>query len=193
MNTKSEPLTTNQTMQLVHYGNGEFSRDKVKPIVDEHFTKPLGGLWTSPIDSKWGWKDWCSQENFGDLTHYFELEITGNVLTIDSKEDLDKLRWVNLTATASGAGGYWIPLFEILEYENVDAIHLTVEGERKTRYSKPYNLYGWDCESVLILNPDCITNVTDVVNVSRPKINISKLDFGIGNEDIKRLFVKNNV
>jgi len=33
-----------------------------------------------------------------------------------------------------------------------DAIHLTDRGQWATRMTHPKNLYGWDCESVLILN-----------------------------------------
>jgi len=39
-----------------------------------------------------------------------------------------------------------------------DAVWLTYNGERKTRYSNP-DLYGWDCESVLILNKNSVYQV----------------------------------
>ena len=37
-----------------------------------------------------------------------------------------------------------------------DAIFLTEKGQRETRFTHPKNLYGWDCESVLILNSNII-------------------------------------
>ena len=47
-----------------------------------------------------------------------------------------------------------------LDFENIarhyDAIHLTPKGQEDTRWSTPHNLYGWDCETILILNTDNI-------------------------------------
>lgn len=35
-----------------------------KPRNRECFCKPFGGLWSSPENSTWGWRDWCEAENF---------------------------------------------------------------------------------------------------------------------------------
>ena len=42
--------------------------------------------------------------------------------------------------------------------ENYDAIWLTEKGMQETRWSNP-DLYGWDCETFLILNPKCCYEV----------------------------------
>lgn len=48
-----------------------------------------------------------------------------------------------------------------LDFESIakdyDAIKLTESGERETRFSVP-SLYGWDIESMLIMNYDIIKN-----------------------------------
>lgn len=49
--------------------------------------------------------------------------------------------------------------FELLS-QDYDMIHLTANGERVTRncdVDYPVCLYGWDCESVLILNQKIIS------------------------------------
>jgi len=52
-------------MKLIHYGAREYNPDLVQPITNANtWCKPYGGLWTSPVDSKWGWKDWCKAEEF---------------------------------------------------------------------------------------------------------------------------------
>lgn len=46
-----------------------------------------------------------------------------------------------------------------LDYEKLaevyDGMLLTEKGETTTRYS-PISLYGWDCESIVLFNLDCI-------------------------------------
>ena len=53
---------------LIHYGSDKFIPEKVLPVKNDSCVKPKkdGGLWTSPIDSKWGWKDWNDCEQFRD-------------------------------------------------------------------------------------------------------------------------------
>jgi hypothetical protein len=61
--------------QLIHYGSTNYNHEKVGAIVNENWVKPKGGLWASPIDSKWGWKDWCESEKFRECNedNYFNL------------------------------------------------------------------------------------------------------------------------
>lgn len=139
-------------MNLIHYGDTRFSRRKFQPIRDINFIKPDGGLWASPVDAAYGWKDWCLSEQFRCecLEKSFLFHIEGNILRIDSIADLDQLQW----GDSLGIG--WIsPLYEPLLASGVDAIHLTDNGQRETRFSRP-GLYGWDCESVLVLNANCV-------------------------------------
>ena len=149
-----EPLKVR--MRLIHYGSSEYNRKSFRPISDKvAWNKPDGGLWTSPVGSEWGWSDWCKAEDFGDLSKHFELDFFGTVLTIDSVGDLDKFHWFD-------GGG--LPLHVSFTSLCVkpfvyDAIHLTEKGEQATRLTSPKHLYGWDCETVLILNPDSIKQI----------------------------------
>jgi len=52
-------------MKLIHYGATSFDEAKFRSIKNrEYCNKPLGGLWTSPVNSKYSWKDWNEAENF---------------------------------------------------------------------------------------------------------------------------------
>ena len=50
--------------------------------------KPNGGLWASPKDAEFGWKEWCEQEHFRNClpedSFEFHLKFNANILRIDS-------------------------------------------------------------------------------------------------------------
>ena len=141
-------------MKLIHYGFKIYDPYKISPIINTGWVKPLGGLWTSPINSKYGWKHWCKDAEFRECNkrNSFTIEINDNakILIINTLKDLESLELIK-----ADYGAKFIPNFELLAKE-YDAIHLTVNGQTETRFSYPICLYGWDCESVLIMNKDCI-------------------------------------
>lgn len=147
----------NMALKLVKYGSDHFDLEKFKSIEDSKpigWVKPKGGLWTSPVDSKFGWKQWCKAEDFEyNFKKGFQLNYSGNTIVIDSLADLDKLHW--------RSHGEWMhyPVFEPLLAEGWDAIYLTEKGQWETRLTHPRNLYGWDCECVLILNPKSVVEI----------------------------------
>ncbi len=155
--TKMNPGT------LIHYGSARFSNSKWEVIQNKGSIKPLGGLWTSPINSTHSWKHWCHRERFRRCRKHesFTLSLKENarIYIIDSCLDIDKMPVLK-------QGEDWFILSKIMcrpDFEelskNYDAIWLTERGERTTRY--PYlgdrlSFYGWDCETVLILNKEVI-------------------------------------
>jgi hypothetical protein len=132
---------------VIHYGSPIYDPNKIKPIRNQDLVKPIGGLWTSPVDSLFGWKDWCKGADFRECNEYnsFKLGINkdAKICIIDSHDDLIKL----------------LNNSEYLDFEylslNYDAIHLTKKGQEKTHMTRHYNLYGWNCESILIMNKNC--------------------------------------
>lgn len=136
-------------LHLVHYGSEEFALSKFSPIAN-YAHKPKGGLWASPVDSKHSWKDWCIGEQFGlsRLDISFEFIFDGNAFVIDGIKDCEKLMMAEV-----------MPNYRVIDFERMsqsyDAIYMTARGEGDTRYSD-YHLYGWDCESVLVMNPNVI-------------------------------------
>jgi hypothetical protein len=139
---------------LKHYGNNKYIPEKVMPVKNGKWVKPkIGGLWTSPIDSIFGWKDWNQTEQFAecDDRNSFTLRLSDNakILIIDSLEDLLQAPLIDCECLRN----------KFLDFEKIateyDGIWLTEQGQRKTRLSRPANLYGWDCETVLVLNGKC--------------------------------------
>jgi len=140
-------------MIYIHYGATQYKPELFKPIKNElYFVKPNGGLWASPVDTDIGWKDWCEQEDFRDCSESesfrFKLDDSANVLIIDSVEQL-----LNLPKLESMSLSSWINLdFERLVKDGIDAIQVNISND----YDLYYKLYGWDCDSILIMNKDMI-------------------------------------
>ena len=146
------------TMELIHYGADQFDRSQFKPIRDDNkrqWIKPEGGLWTSPVDSEHGWRQWCESEDFhtGSLRKSFRIRFTGRLYVIHTQMDL-----YAIPSSVTSWGGR-VPLWEGLMKWGFDAVHLTNEGQWANRHTHPKSLYGWDCETVLVMNPDTITPI----------------------------------
>jgi hypothetical protein len=126
-----------------------------------NFCKPDGGIWAcryTPEETYiCDWQCWCIEEKFPgkwDIGVIFNLKPETRICTIDSYNDLERLmkkyRFSNVPFNFLNFLD-----FEIMS-EDYDVIELTSKGQSETRYSFPYNLYGWDVASVLILNFDVI-------------------------------------
>lgn len=118
----------------IHYGSTKFIPTKGFPIKNqEYFMKPKGGLWASRKNASFGWKDWCKEEDFRDCDI--------------AKMENDGLAWV-----------YSID-FEKCLHLGIDAIELCWYGDEYRDAASGnlhYELYGWDCDSIVVLNPDAI-------------------------------------
>ncbi|MCK9429605.1 MAG: hypothetical protein M0R17_06335 [Candidatus Omnitrophica bacterium] len=73
---EKEKLTN---LTLIHYGSKIYAPKLFLPIQNRlYFCKPKGGLWTSPINSNWGWKDWCTSENFSECNEENSFKLFKN-------------------------------------------------------------------------------------------------------------------
>jgi len=159
-------------MTLVKYGSAAFDPKQFKPVTRHNYLqcKPDGGMWACPVDSEYGWKHWCEGERFSaDLDVSFTFTYEGRYIVIDKLADLDDLTWT-IPEELKGLHGFCG--CEYIDFANslakgIDAVHLTVEGQNRTRHTFPRNLYGWDCESVLILNPNKVIQIPDDVAPTR--------------------------
>lgn len=149
-------------MDLIHYGSSDFSLSRFEPVRNIPLgIKPQGGFWASPVISNHSWKRWCEENEFrlDRLNSSFEFTFIGRAITINSADDLSLLQKYKLQRHPEMGFSLLILDFEKMLRDRVDAVYLTEKGEIATRHSMP-SLYSWDCESVLILNPGCITCVS---------------------------------
>lgn len=179
-------------MKLIFWGCPEYDSNLFEPIKNIGWCKPRGGLWTSPIDSSFGWIDWCKAENFREEHfkpgNFFVIDLKENakIYKIDTLEDLVSLqrKYPDLSRKHLNFSLFKESCTELLhelDFEKIskeyDAIFLTEDGQWKTRVSYP-NLYGWDCECVLVLNKEVI----EIDTLS--KVNINLKEFSLNNFDI---------
>jgi len=150
-------------MKLIHYGSSRFDRDRFTPIKNDKMSlinKPLGGLWTSPINSRYGWREYCLENEFNlnklEESFCITLKETAKILIIDSAETLEEMPLIvdNFFDFIFATRPKVVINFEELA-KQYEAIWLTLKGLREMDWVSPLNLYGWDCESILIMNPDC--------------------------------------
>lgn len=162
----------NNMTEYIHYGHGsEFIPQRFVPIHNtqlprvkpEHST----GLWASPIDSDNSWKDWCECNDFhvDRLNTYFKFELTegSKIIFIDSEATLKELYELGYKHPRLNEYKKTICMsFYDLEYY-LDFEKLLADGydavEVKINADTYFSLYGWDCDSIIILNPDCIVPV----------------------------------
>lgn len=119
--------------------------------------KPHGALWVSPCDTQSSWAKWCHDNNY-PLGHYryrFTIDLT-NIVTISDRADCDKLPWLNLDSQYFFE--WFVADYPALKKSGVDAVWLTDDGVWKLPRFPPI-FYGWDCESLAIINERCITQI----------------------------------
>lgn len=122
------------------------------PVRNINFVKPTGGLWTSTFlpDGSSDWIRWCISEEFLNPDTMGKWILTpakgARIFTVNQPDDIAFL--CNGQATYNA---FATPDFEALA-QDWDGIHLTKDGQYRTRFSMPFSFYGWDCESTLWLN-----------------------------------------
>lgn len=138
--------------RYIHWGNTKFEPERSEEISNrDYWVKPNGGFWASPVDAEFGWIDWCEQEEFREYKNWnhfiFTLKNDANVLHIKSVDDLH-----NLPRTRPDVADMIYLDFEKMKESGIDAIELHLSMDRELYWS----LYGWDCDSILIMNKDVI-------------------------------------
>ena len=141
-------------MQYIHYGDDNFDINKFIPISNRsEATKPFGGFWGSRKNADFSWKEWCTEIDLKskDLTKkiQFSLSNGAKILVINNIKLLDKLPQNEENHIVN-------KLFVTLDFEKLskqyDAIEVLIsEDERLYEL-----LYGLDCDSILVMNPNVI-------------------------------------
>lgn len=154
-------------MEYIHYGHKHFDKNLFEKVMNRNdcFTKPLGGLWASRVGAEYGWKEWVNDQNFRldkyTEGNYFKFKLKDNarVLIIDNSKILDKLpkNKANIINISS-----WCSLdFEELS-KKYDAIEVLINDEEFENFDGLYwKLYGWDCDSILIMNKNAVEEIKE--------------------------------
>jgi hypothetical protein len=143
-------------IELIHYGHNKFDSNEFDPIKNtlHGWVKPFGGLWLSPANNN-DWFNWCIENEFRlhELITSFTVTLkpTAKVLTINSYSDLKFIVEHSKYGMSKMIVEGRVPNFENLA-QDYDAMYLTKKGLNETHLSLPYNLYGWDCESILLFH-----------------------------------------
>ena len=148
----------------IHYGSNKYDPDKFKPIKNNPMLAiPEGGLWASPKNAVFGWKEWykCSDFQRCNIDIFFEFTLSQNarILQINCKDDLLDLPEADLPKEIPNHIIPWVCLdFEKLVISGVDAIQVNMSNDLAIGFGDGlYNaLYGWDCDSILVMNKEVI-------------------------------------
>lgn len=139
----------------IHYGHDKFRvPDPIKNI--RFFTKPEGGLWASRKYYEFGWKDWCGNEEFHldtfDKSFEFTLKDNANVLVLNNRDQLDDLPQIGNPELAYNKENWTSTCY--LDFEKLSQDYDAIELMNEQVFH--WALYGWDCNSILIMNPDIV-------------------------------------
>lgn len=139
---------------FVHYGHKKFDKDIYVPVKNiPGRNKPIGGLWSSPDDG-YGWREWNKSEMYSECSEdncfRFTISPSANVLTIKSKADVLKLPNILFKSSEDDDIVHVDVDFENLVKRGIDAIDFHINDETY------YALYGWDCDTLFVMNPDII-------------------------------------
>lgn len=133
------------------------SKRRFKGMMAPDFKPRVGGIWTSPYDTKLGsdWIQWCLRGEFkGPEFNCWLLEPdpAANVLTFDDPADP---RWHDLPMIVL-SGHITYPAWELIA-RDYDGFHLTRRFIDYHRLAMPdfpaaLTIYGWDCDSTFWFN-----------------------------------------
>jgi len=144
--------------EYTHFGAKAFDPSRFEPIRNDNWVKPRGGLWASPMNAAYGWNAWCKDQQFReyapDDNFTFTLKPGSYVLRLRHVDDLEHLPKTHLHRSPTSTA---MLDFEELARIGVDAIDVDISHGGGLYMA----LYGWDCDTLLVLNPDAIEEGTD--------------------------------
>ena len=146
----------------IHYGSKQFDKNKFKPIENmPNFSKPRGGFWASDVNAEFGWKEWNDNENFRECnvenSFKFTLNPNARIYEINSRYEAENMpqQGGQINRHYDILGCY--PDFEKIVAMGYDAVEVTLSRD----WGLYHALYGWDCDSILILNKDIVIPITE--------------------------------
>lgn len=141
-------------MEYIHYGTDKFNPALVS-TEENHFRKPAG-LWASPTDTNWGWKDWCLAEDFhtGSLNKFFKftLKPCAKILVVNGLDDV--MDYLDIIETEFK----YLPDIRLKRkelYRDFDGMMVWMSHNWNELHNNIlFNL--WDVDSIVVWNLDVI-------------------------------------
>jgi hypothetical protein len=126
--------------------------------------KPLGGLWASPVDAQFGWAAWCEAENFRlerlRESFTFELKPGARVLEITPENVWELPQSKNsLFPRREEERSFAYASVKDIDFVALAQQYDVLECSLSMYPSLYWSLYGWDCDCILVMNPEVIVNV----------------------------------
>ena len=146
----------------IHYGNTVFNPKLIHGPHNNNWNKPKYALWASPENAGYSWSEWCKENDYGscreDNRFRFRLKNNANVFYIDSLDKARSLPEVSVPnpylAKYTGIGFYD---FDKLKADGYDAVEVSL-SDCWQLYDE---MYGWDCDSIAVLNPDVVEVISE--------------------------------
>lgn len=141
----------------IHYGHKHFDETRFEPIQNRIcFNKPSGGLWASPTNAERGWRDWCEDNDFrecNDMNAFkFTLSPTAKVFHIHTCEQAKMLKQNKDNPIVN-------PRWVYIDFEEAIKQYDAIELHLSDNFELYWLLYGWDCDSIIIMNPDIVVEI----------------------------------
>ena len=140
----------------IHYGADHFDKNLFNMPKGGYYgiKNPTGGLWGSPVDSNWTWKDWCEGERYHlerlKKSFRFTLANGSKVFHIRTANDIEKLPIAKYPEGSFCIGWYY-------DWDKIISKYDAVELHLSNDYALFHDLfYSWDVDSIVVLNPDVI-------------------------------------
>ena len=144
-----------------HYGSLYFSKAKFKKVKNDGI-KPIGGFWASPVGNQYcTWEDFCRVEMPDWLkcpSCFIRLKDHSKILYIDSIKQFEYLK-KNYSYKNKRNRLFSDKFFlsHVIDYEKMvrdgfDAVYFGISAYPELYYI----LYGFDVDSLIVLNPDCV-------------------------------------
>lgn len=173
MGEESNKIEEHKPVVYVHFGTTRFDSNHFIPVKNSRYhIKPAGhtGLWASRENDAYGWDVWCRRNDYKveKLEKSFRFTLPdANILAISEPDDLIPLPklhpWEYTELTPDDipsfdlVNGEYVPSWCYLDFEKLAETYDAIELRNSQLFS--YILYGWDCDCLLVLNGDKITEV----------------------------------
>ena len=157
-------------MNLITYGH-HLSPRRFRTVYNSRrlgsINKPGGGIWSSPVNSKLGWKDWCRAEGFrvSKLRRYTTFSISDDlkIFKVVTRSDYQTL--LKKYGKDNEFGGRIVSRiidWEALVNDGYRGFWLTETGFLENRYlfSADLGFYSWDCETVVLFYWEDLENIS---------------------------------